>query len=298
VGQVAFAQAVWGEASPFAREPRLSTLAQVARDDLLALHAAALVPGSVRLVVTGDFDADTVLGQLRALLADWSPGPGVSRKLPQAPAPNGRQVIIVPTTSAQAKVRLGHLGPARHDPRDFALKLLDSLLGGSGGPSRLYTEIRDKRGLAYSVDSSIGTGLVRGLVVMAADTKPENTREVIARCIETMEAVRGAAPPTDEEITLAREGFINAYAFRFDTAARAAHLRALSDFEGYPADYFRTFREKLSKVTSAEVGQVAREVLDPNSLQIVVVGDPQRMGDLSEFGPVRTVLGDFEPPGE
>lgn len=298
VAQVAFVKAVWGEASPFAREPTLDSLSRIGREDVVALHRAAVVPGATRLVVTGDFEPGAVLEKLKALAADWAPGPGLARKLPRPPPPRGRQVIVVPTSGAQAKVRLGHLGPARHDPREMALRLVDAVLGGNLGPSRLYTDIRDQRGLAYSVDSAIGTGLVRGLVLLSADTKPETAKEVISRCLEQLEAIRGPVPPTEAEIALAREGFVNAYAFRFDTAGRAAYLRASSDLHGYPPDYFRTFRAALQAVTPEQVAEAAREVLEPAALQIVVVGDPSRLGDLSEFGPVRTEYGEPPPPSD
>ncbi|HEY3452836.1 MAG TPA: pitrilysin family protein [Myxococcales bacterium] len=291
VAQVSFVQALWGVANPFAREPTLETLAAITRDDLVELHRRAVVPGAIRLVVTGDIEPDLALQKIAQQVADWPAGTPLARKLPQAPPKKAREVVIVPTSGAQAKIRLGHLGPARHDPRDYAVRLLDAVLGGGEGSSRLYSEIRDKRGLAYTVESSIGPGPVRGLVVLAADTKPENAREVIARCIEEMEGIRGAKPPTEAEVALAREAAINAYAFRFDTAPLAAYLRAQADQQGYPADYFKTFRARLTAVTAEQVAAVAREVLDPGALEIVVVGDPERIGDLSEYGPVRTVYG-------
>ncbi|MGC4113376.1 MAG: pitrilysin family protein [Myxococcales bacterium] len=297
VAQVAFVQALWGVTSPFAREPTLETLAAIAREDLVALHRRAVVPNAIRLVVTGDIDADAALQKIAAQVADWPAGTPTARKLPQPPARKAREVIIVPTGGAQAKIRLGHLGLARHDPREYSVRLLDAILGGGEGSSRLYTEIRDKRGLAYSVDSSIGPGPVKGLVLLAADTKPESAREVIARCIEEMDAIRGARPPTEAEVAMAKEAAINAYAFRFDTAALAASMRAQSDQQGYPADYFKTFRARLTAVSAEQVTAVAREILDPEALEIVVVGDPDRIGDLSEYGPVRLLYGN-SPPGE
>ena len=298
VAQIAFMKALWGETSPFARQPTLASLARIQREDMSRLAQEALVPGATRLVVTGDFDSAAMLARLGSLFGDWAGGAGLSRKLPAPTPPGARQVILVPTSGAQAKVRLGHLGPARHDPRELALKLLDAVLGGAPGPSRLYTDIRDQRGLAYSIESAIALGPVRGLVLLAADTKPENTHEVIARCIQAMEALRGQAPPTEAETALAREGFLNAFAFSFATASRAAHLRAKSDLEGYPADWSRSFRQRLRAVKEAEVVAAAREALSPDALQIVVVGDPRRIGDLSDFGPVKTVLGEEEPAGE
>jgi zinc protease len=295
VAQNAFMKALWGEESPFARQPTLSTLARIKREDMARLAQEALVPGATRLVVTGDFDPAAMLARLDKVFGDWTGGAPLSRKLPAPTPPGARQVILVPTSGAQAKVRLGHLGPARHDPRELSLKVLDVVLGGAPGPSRLYNDIRDQRGLAYSVESAIALGPVRGLVLLAADTKPENTHEVITRCIQAMEALRGPTPPTEAEIALAREGFLNAFAFSFDTASRAAHLRARSDLEGYPADWSKTFRQRLRAVTQAEVVAAAREALSPDTLQIVVVGDPRRIGDLSDFGPVRTVVGEEEP---
>ncbi|MBI5547964.1 MAG: insulinase family protein [Deltaproteobacteria bacterium] len=298
VAQVAFAQALWGPSSPFSREATPESLEAISREDIVKLHHQAVVPGATRLVLTGDFDSASVVGRLQVLFGDWASGAGLQRRLPAPPPLKGRQVLVVPTSGAQAKIRLGHLGPARHDPRELAVQLVDAVLGGAGGPSRLYTEIRDKRGLAYSVESGIGPGAVRGVVLVAVDTKPESVREVIGRCIEALEAIRGPQPPSQEEVELAREGFINAFAFRFETAARAAYVRALQDARGYAPDYSRSLRQRLRALQHAEVAAAAREVLDPHALQIVVAGDPRRIGDLSEFGPVRVLLGTSQEEAE
>ena len=95
------------------------------------------------------------------------------------------------------------------------------------------------------------------------------------------------APLTAEELRIASDISINAFAFRFDGAAKIAFERASYDLFGYSPDYLKTWRAKLGAVTADQALQAARQLND--GLQIVIVGPPEKMGDLSRFGPVSTI---------
>ena len=95
------------------------------------------------------------------------------------------------------------------------------------------------------------------------------------------------APPSEAELATAKDMALNAFAFRFDSAAKIASERASFDLAGYPADYLSTWREHLSAVDAALAARAARQLGE--GLQIVVVGPPEKLGDLSRFGPVSTI---------
>lgn len=280
---------VFGADHPLAREPTIDSVQEIRREDLQAVHASAFVPGSVLLMASGDFDSEQMLQQLTDAFGNWRPGQGVVRELPAPNPPTERQVVVVSRPVPQARVRIGQLGFMRHDPREYALRVADSVLGSDPGKSRLYTEIRDRRGLAYSVGSMLSPGTVGGQFLVAADTRPEAAHEVIEESLRMIEAFGREQPVTAEELAHAKEVYVNNFAFRFDTADKAIFERALHDFYGYPPDYFDTFRDRISSLTPEQVDAAFTSVIDPTTLQIVVVGDPDQLGDLSEFGKVTIV---------
>lgn len=284
----ALLRALWGERGP-ARETTEASLSRIARADLVALHERAFAPGATRLLVTGDFDPALVRAAAARLSASWPTRASPLRALPAPPAPKPRRVILLARGTAQAKVRIGQLGPARHGPDEDRLRLLDAVLGGAPGASRLYNEIRDRRGLAYDVGSSVALGPSGGVVLVAADTRPEATREVLEKALEVVEGVRGESPVRAEELALAKDSFVNSFAFRFDTASKAAYERAVHDALGYPPGYLATERDRILAITPEAITSAARAALRPESMQIVVVGDPAQVGDLSIFGPVRVI---------
>ncbi len=285
----ALQRALWGVHSPFAREASVASLSAIDRGDLLRLHARAVTPAATRLVVTGDFDPATIRAAVSRLATRWPKAPALVRPAPSAPTSRTRQVIVLARATAQAKVRIGQLCAGRRAPEEEALRLLDSVLGSAPGASRLYNEIRDRRGLAYDVESSIVPGPGSGLLRVAADTRPEATRELLEQAVKIIDGLRGAAPVRPAELALAKDAFVNSFAFRFDTASKAAYERSLHDALGYPADYLARERERILAITAEDITAAARADVHPESLQIVVVGDPGRLGDLSAFGPVRVV---------
>jgi zinc protease len=285
----ALLRALWGAHSPFAREVSTASLDAIDRGDLVRLHARAVTPAATRLLVTGDFDPAAMRAEVSRLAAPWPRAPVLARAPLPVPAPRPRQVIVLARATAQAKVRIGQLCAARHAPEEEALRLLDAVMGGAPGASRLYNEIRDRRGLAYGVESSIAPGPGRGLLRVAADTRPEVTRELLEQALHILDGLRGEAPVQRAELALAKDAFVNSFAFRFDTAAKAAYERSLHDAFGYPVDYLARERERILAIAPEDVTAAARANVRPESLQIVVVGDPARLGDLSAFGPVRVV---------
>ncbi len=281
---------LWGERGP-AREATEASLSRISRADLVALHERAFVPSAARLLVTGDFDPAVVRAAAARLSSSWPAKPRPARALPPAPAPKPRQVLVVARGTTQAKVRIGQLGPARHGADEECLRLLDAVLGGAPGASRLYNEIRDRRGLAYDVESSIELGPSGGMILVAADTRPEATRDLLGRALEIIDGVRGAAPVRPAELAVAKDSFINSFAFRFDTASKAAYERAVHDALGYPPGHLATERDRALAITPEAITAAARSTLRPDTLQIIVVGDPSKLGDLSGFGPVRVIDG-------
>lgn len=281
----ALAKAVFGPASLLGREPTVATVKAVTLDDLKRRHAATWGAKGARLIITGDFDAGVVRSLLGLHFASWRGGAAPARTFDPPPA-LVRRVIVVPRDVAQAKVRLGAAGFTRASPDEFPARLVNTALG-SFGVGRLYREIRDERGLAYSAFASVSPGPTSGLFTAGFDTRPEQVGEALEVALRILSEAGSTAPVSPAELAVASDMALNAFAFRFDAAAKIATEKATFDLFGYPSDYLETWRAKVRAVTPEAARRLAARFGD--GVQIVVVGPPAKLGDLSRFGPVTTI---------
>ena len=278
-------KAVFGPGSLLGREATEATVKALTVADVKKLHATTWGAKSARLIITGDFDPKALRPLLERDFASWKGGAPAPRQW-AAPAPLVRRVIVVPRKIAQAKVRLGAWGFPRNTPLEFPLRLANTTLG-TFGVGRLYKEIRDERGLAYSAFSSVNPGPTTGQFTAGFDTKPEQVAEALDVATRILRELGAGAPMSEAELRTSRDIAINAFAFRFDSAAKIAFERASYDLFGYGQDYLSTWRAKIGGVSAAEASEAARQF--DAGLQIIVVGPVDKLGDLARFGPVSTI---------
>jgi zinc protease len=282
-------KAYFGPASPLAREPLESHLQAISLEDVRAFHAANVTPAGTRLVITGDFDPAAVRSLLELHVKPWKGEPLPARNWGQGQA-QSRRVVLVPRELAQVKIRIGGPGFARASPDEYALRLVASTLG-SFGVGRLYREIRDERGLAYSAFAQVSPGPTGGLFLAGFDTRPDQAVQALEVGLRILEGVGGAEPISPDEFATATDMALNAFAFRFDSAARIGFERALLDHFGYPDDYLERFCDRIAAVTLPAANDAARRL--GQTLQIVVVGPRSLEPALSRFGPV-TLISDVD----
>ena len=277
-------KALFGPDSLLGREATETTLKAITAADVKKLHAATWGAKSSRLIITGDFDARILRALLEQEFASWKGGTPPLRQWPVS-SPLQRRVILVPRKIAQAKVRIGAWGFPRNTPLEFPLRLANTSL--TFGVGRLYKEIRDERGLAYSAYSSVNAGPTTGQFTAGFDTKPEQVAEALEVATRILKDLGTTAPLTEAELRVASDIATNAFAFRFDGASKIAFERASFDLFGYPKEYLSTWREKIGAVSADQASKAARQF--DVGLQIIVVGPVDKLGDLSRFGPVTTI---------
>jgi len=285
-------KAVFGPDAPLGREEHAETLKRITRADVRAFHERYLVPGNTTLMVSGDFDPAAMRALLQQLFGDWKGQARAARSWP-APVPLQRRVLLVPKETPQVKIRIGAWGYPRRSPDEYAIRVMNTALGGGLGVGRLYLQIRDAQGLAYSAGSHVMPGPTTGLFVASVDTRPEMAVQALDATLKLLEGARAEGAFNARERSLATDSYLNSFAFRFDEPEKVLREKATFDHYGYPEDYLDRFRENISRVDGHAVTGAARKVVDPGTFQIVVVGPPSKLGDLSPFGPV-TVIQDVE----
>jgi zinc protease len=189
----AFNRAVFGD-HPYARDADPDSVARIRRDDLRAFHAERYRSGGAVLVLVGDIDragAEALAEQLTAGLPGGTPEPSV---LPPVAALAAPVETRVPHHATQAHIVVGQPGMRRGDPDYFPLFVGNYVLGGGGFVSRLTDEVRQKRGLAYSVYSYFIPRLVDGPFQIGLQTKRESAGEALGVVRQHTFAVPGRGP--------------------------------------------------------------------------------------------------------
>jgi hypothetical protein len=189
----------------------------------------------------------------------------------------------------QAFILLGHLGVRMDDPDYPAIVVMNDILS-AGMSSRIFKEVREKRGLAYAAGGALVPAYDHpGAFYVFSSTKPATMSQALSVIIGEVKKIR-EAPVTDAEMKLAKDGYLNSYAFQFDSTGKIVQRLQTYLFYGYPLDFNKTLRNAVEKVTKEDVLRVAKKDLNPDALAILAVGRQEEWDKpLSIFGKVNVI---------
>jgi zinc protease len=236
LAQHRFASAVYG-AHPYGQRVTPDTLARIGVADLRALHGPSLQACRASVSVVGALTRAQTDALVTRLLAHWpktacTPLPAVPEVAPLREAQN----VNVPFNSAQAHVLMGQPGYKRNDPDFFALLVGNHILGGGGFVSRLTEQVREKRGLSYSVYSYFSPGLHAGAFTVGLQTRPDQAAQAVAVVQEVVqEFVRNG--PTVAELQAAKSNLTGGFALRIDSNRKLLDNVANIAWNRLPLDY-------------------------------------------------------------
>lgn len=287
--QIAFREAsklVYGADSPYARVPEYATVAAVSREDLLDWRRRYVHPNNILLGVVGDFDSKAMEAKLRQAFESWPKGPAAPRRQLAFHGPKPGVYFVEKNDVTASTIQMVDLGTTRDNPDYYAIEVFNEFFGGSFS-SRLFSNIRSKKGLAYAVSGGIGTDYDHpGILRLFLGTKSATTAAAIDAFNEELDALK-TNPATPEELTKAKDAILNSFVFRFDSKDKVLREQMTYAFFGYPLDFLERYRAGIEKVTQADVARVAQKYVHKNQLAILVVGKAADFDrPLSSFGPV------------
>jgi zinc protease len=259
---------------PYGRPVRgtLESVPTITADDMRGFLHRVFARDGLKIGIVGNIDAtaagklvDRVFGALPEK-GDLSP---VAKAVPQGLG----QKIAINLDVPQSVLMIGGAGIALKDPDFMSAFVLNHVLGGSAFSSRLYKEVREARGLAYSVYSAMMPLDYTALFVSGTATRADRT-------IQTLEVMQAEISklaefgPTEEELAKAKSFLEGSYALRFDTSTKIAEQLVQIQLEDLGIDYIDRRNSLVEAVTMADVKRVAKRLLDAGML-ITVVGRPQ-----------------------
>ncbi len=279
----------YGASSPYARVPEHATVAAVTRDDLLNWHRTYVHPNNIILGVVGDFDSRSMEATLKQVFASWAKGPGPKKLELSFQGPKPGVYFVQKNDVNQSNIRMVHLGTTRDNPDYYAIEMLNEVFGGSAF-SRLFSNIRSKKGLAYSVGGGVGTEYDHpGVLRLSMGTKSGTTAAAIDALYEELDGLE-KNPASADELKKAKESILNSFVFRFDSKQKVLRERIAYEFYGYPSDFLERYRAGVEKVTQEDVARVAHRYIHKERLAVLVVGKASDFDrPLSSFGPVATL---------
>jgi zinc protease len=272
--QVAFADHPYGRPV----NGTLESVPTVTIADLKDYTHRVLARGNLKVAVVGDIDAETVKVMLDRVFGGLPAQPKLKPVPNVSPQGLGRR-IVVKVDVPQAVLAFGGPGIARKDPDFMAAYIVNHILGGGAFSSRLYQEVREKRGLAYSVYDSLvwlnHSALFLGGTATRADRAGE-TLDVIDKEIHRL-ADDG---PTADELAKAKAYLNGSFVLNLDTSSKIAALLVQLQLDGLGIDYFTRRPEMINGVTLEDARRVAKRMLDSGML-VTVAGRPEGIASTS-----------------
>ena len=274
VANVAFPAIVYGPGHPYGHPLNGTDGATTAltRDRVAGFYRSYYRPNDARILMVGDITLAEARGLVAARFGAWQQGdvPGLAGGT--APTPATRAVYLIDKPgAAQSVIRIGHIGPARSTPDWYALEVLNTILGGAF-TSRLNQNLRETHGYTYGAFSQFAARRLAGAFVALASVVTAKTDSSLVEFLRELRRIR-EEPVPEGELAKAKAYVTLGLPGDFETTGgAAARFREVLGY-GLPLDYYDRYIERIGAVTSADVQRVARQYIDPDHFDIVVVGD-------------------------
>jgi zinc protease len=277
IGAREFARLVYGGHPYGLRESgEPQTVAQLTREDLVAFHARFFAAPHAVVAMIGDLDRRQAEVIAERLTAGLPAGAGPLPPLPPVPALSAPVERAIDHPAAQAHLYLGAPGVTRTDPDYFPLLVGNYILGG-GFNSRFTEEVREKRGLSYSVYSRFAPYEQHGTFTIGLQTRKDQAEEALRVVRETL-AQFVADGPTAEELDGARQHIVGGFPLRIDSNRKILEYLAVIGFYRLPLDWLERYPENVAAVTGEQIRDAFRRRISPGRLAVVVVGGARSNG--------------------
>ncbi|MEQ8707510.1 MAG: pitrilysin family protein [Rhodospirillales bacterium] len=268
-----FAKHIYG-AHPFAKPSQgfEDTVKTITRADLVSFTGQRFARDNLIVGVVGDVTPeklagilDSVFGGLPETAAPWD--------IPELDPAFDGGVLVEKLDIPQSRILFAQPGIARDDPDYYAAYVANHILGGGGFSSRLYSEVREQRGLAYSASSYLSTGEVVNILAGSAGTQNSRVAETVGVIRDVWRKMQQDGP-TNDEITAAVQYLTGSWPLNFDRSASIAGMLVTVQSLDLGIDYLDRRNDYLTALQPDQIRSVIKKLLNPDRLTFVIVGEP------------------------
>ncbi|NUO79618.1 insulinase family protein [candidate division KSB1 bacterium] len=261
---------IYGKTHPYARYPEYATIDAISRDDLVAFYQKYFHPNNIVFAAWGDFKTAALKKKLETAFAKWQPA-----KIDFPPKPNvdyqyqyTMNFVSKPDVN-QTHILMGHIGTMLNNPDYPALTVMNQILS----YERMRKVLRTQEGLTYAPWGYFGAEYDHpGVFNCGTQTKSASTVYALRLMLREVKRMT-QQEVTDEELARAKDSYLNGFVFNFDSKAKVINRLMTYAYYDYPMDFIEQTKNGVEKVTKAEVLRVAKKYLQPDKLQILVVGN-------------------------
>ncbi|MEO8000159.1 MAG: pitrilysin family protein, partial [Gemmatimonadaceae bacterium] len=278
LADVYFSRLLYNEESRFARLAGgdEKSVQRLTRPEIVRFHEQYFRPNATALMVVGDITVDAALELATRNFGDWSgEAPPVKEPLDRARYTDARVHVVAKSDAPQSELRVGHVAVPREHPDYFPLVVMNAILGGLFS-SRLNLNLREAHAYTYGAHSAFDWRRAASPFEVSTAVETAVTADALREALSEISRMR-EEPVTDAELSLATSYLDGVFPIRFETTAAVAGGLANVEIFRLASNYFDMYRERVRAVTAADVHRVARQHLDPSRLQVIVVGDPDKI---------------------
>lgn len=286
---------VFGDHPQARVSPTPEALDALTRDALVAFHKAHYVPDRALLAVAGDITLAQAKAKAETAFGAWKKsGATIEAQRDPAPLAGPSISLVARPKSVQTSLRVGTQSLPRTHPDHDALTVGNYVLGG-GPTGRLFEHLREQKGYTYGAYSNFGSSRTVGAWTASTDVRSEVTDAALTDLIDEIRQMRDV-PLTEAELAKAKKALIASFALSLESPN--AILTRYVDIHQYklPADYWDTYPKRIGAITAADVTRVAKKYWSPDRLQIVAVGEAEKVEPaLKKLGTVQVFDADGKP---
>lgn len=272
IAGLVFAEALYSGSSPYGRVAKDEDVKRIGLADMRKFHARFARPDGSRLVITGSAPRAVVEQQIERVFGSWKPGKDSIPAIPEAQVVGEPGYYVVQREFDQSSIIAGHEGPSRKQADPLKVGMFNRIFGGSSMASTLFSEIRTKLGLAYSVSGILNQGTRSGLFQISIGTRNDEALRAMLESVKLVQRSRVEEPTQmqfSDAVSAAEKGFV----FKFETPSEIANRAAILELLEFPPDLDETYLERIGQITPLDIRKIADTWLMPEKLRVVLVGN-------------------------
>lgn len=281
-----FSKAVFGDHPASRTSPTVASIDAITPELLQKWHKQTYVPQNAILGVAGDITADALL-KLLGTLPPWERTDYKITAIAATKPVTTKKIYVVDRPgSVQTEIYLGNIAVSRTDPDYIPMTVMNRIVGG-GPAARLFINLREEKGYTYGAYSRLDARKWAGPWIAFASMRTDATEGAMTEFLKEIRRIR-EEPVPESELEEDKRSVVASFALSLENPAELLTYAMTQKLYGLPDDYWDTYPSKITHVTAEQVQREARKYLDPDTLQIVAVGDS------SKIKPVLEKLGTVE----